>query len=46
MNIHRSILQMRRKEIEEASFTNKVSSDLLKRYWNLGSKWGGEKNHE
>ncbi|MEH6908646.1 hypothetical protein [Neobacillus drentensis] len=41
-----SFLYSRRKEIEEASFKNNVSPELLKRFWNLGSKWDGEKQHE
>ncbi len=46
MNNHVCILHSRRKEIEEASFKNNVSHDLLRRFWNLGSKWEGEKQHE
>jgi hypothetical protein len=41
-----SFLNSRRKEIEEASFKNNVSPELLKRFWNLDFKWDGEKRHE
>ncbi len=41
-----SFLYSRRKEIEEASFKNNVSPELLKKFWNLSSKCGGEKHHE
>jgi hypothetical protein len=45
MNNQINIFHSRRKEIEEASFKNSVSPELLKRFWNLGSKWDGEKHH-
>lgn len=46
MNNHMSIFHSRRKEIEEASFKNNVSPELLKRFWNLDFKWDCEKHHE
>lgn len=41
-----SVFNNRKREIEEASIKHNVSPDLLKRFWDISSKWDCEKRHE